>query len=221
MMNIKFTEYKKKYLASCGKLVRESWDFESEYSDLKDPSIIYQHYILDCVNYSRHKELVIDENDNVLGILFAGLEKETFLNRLKNNLFDKYLSAKWQYHLLKGDLGDKKIAQKIANADITDQIVEAQYSKIYDGEINLFILSSTLRGKGIGFKLMNRCVDFYKNYNLNKIWLWTELSCTYSFYEKYGFIKDIDFHSPGLIYKENPKGVGMVYTLNIAQLSAF
>ncbi|AHD04439.1 hypothetical protein ERICIV_03992 [Paenibacillus larvae subsp. larvae] len=49
-MELKFKKYDKKYLESCAALIRSTWEFEKEFIQPKKPELIYQYYVLSCVN---------------------------------------------------------------------------------------------------------------------------------------------------------------------------
>ncbi|WP_189337894.1 GNAT family N-acetyltransferase [Photobacterium sanguinicancri] len=59
--------------------------------------------------------------------------------------------------------------------------------ELFDSEITLFIVSPELKGKGLGRKLMDRYVHFCKANGIATAFLWTDVDCDYSFYQKSGF----------------------------------
>lgn len=211
-MKYYYKKYEKKYLRDCANIVRNMWKFEKTLVNPKKPQILYEYYIRDCENYSEHLELLVDENDHAKGILFGSIEKSRLSLRIKYALKNirNYLGI--YYHILNGDLGERKAAWKTFQVQSKyNQMGEADNRK-FDSEVNLFILSADLRGKGYGKKLMDRYVQFCKKNALSNAFLWTTPECTYTFYEKYGFqlFRTFKVKSPALKDKN-----GMVYYLVI------
>lgn len=56
----------------------------------------------------------------------------------------------------------------------------------YDGEVSMIILDSSLRGKGIGKKLLSEVFELAKKDNINSLYILTDDSCSYYIYESLG-----------------------------------
>lgn len=214
-MKYEFINYEKKYLKSCAELVKDTWDFHSDFKGIKNNLIIYIAYVCDCLNYSKHCQLIIGEDDKVYGLLFGSIENETFVYSLKyffKNLLNFFIVIN---NILLGKLGNRVIAIKNFRCYKTIDEEGEKFSNFFDGEVNLFIVNKELRGKKYGYKLMNNYINFcYKN-GLKSIFLWTELSCTYTFYERYGFKKFATFYNKDLTENHVEKNNGFIYCYDI------
>lgn len=62
----------------------------------------------------------------------------------------------------------------------------------YDGEISMLILDSSLRGKGIGKKMLSEVFELAKNDNMKNLYIYTDDSCSYYIYESLGCNKVFD-----------------------------
>ncbi|WP_281221741.1 GNAT family N-acetyltransferase [Photobacterium sanguinicancri] len=89
---------------------------------------------------------------------------------------------------------------------------------LFDSEINLFIVSPELKGKGLGRKLMDRYVHFCKANGIATAFLWTDVDCDYSFYQKYGFKIHKTFKSAKLLQHGTGHEDGMVFYIVIDQV---
>ena len=56
----------------------------------------------------------------------------------------------------------------------------------YDGEISLFIVSETMRGRGIGKALYMEALEIFRDNGCESIVIFTDIDCGYSFYDNMG-----------------------------------
>lgn len=214
-MKLKFKKYNRRYLRSCAELIKTTWDLEEGFENPKKVDIIYQYFVMSCVNYSEHLDIIVDEKNNVKGLLFGSIEDESYPQMIKYMIRVLKMKLWASVNLILGNFGDRKTALIINNENNSiDKLGEA-YAKKFDGEINLFIVSPELRGKGYGKKLMDNYIEFCKENELHKIFLWTELSCSYSFYENYGFKLYRKFYHESLTEGDKNKPNGMIYYYKI------
>lgn len=213
--NLVIKPYQETHFSGCVDLIMSTWDFHSEFVGIRDTRIVYEYYLHNCLNWNHHLELVIDDRERVIGILFGSKEGINFLEELKFARKDKQINKWKNKKLIAGEFGDKQIAKKLlARFSLNDSLGEED-ACLFDGEVNLFIVTSELQGRGLGKLLMDRYVDFCRFHNLNNVFLWTDMNCNYKFYTKYGFSLHKRFKaylSDGT--KSNIKN-GMIFSLNI------
>ncbi|AHD04440.1 GNAT family N-acetyltransferase [Paenibacillus larvae] len=119
------------------------------------------------------------------------------------------------FYLLRGDFGDRKTALRIRNEHIEVDKLGETTDRPFDSEVNLFIISPELRGMGYGKKLMDRYIEFCKENELHSTFLWTDIGCSYNFYEKYGFKLYKQFFHDCLTESNKKQPNGMIYYLEI------
>lgn len=214
-MNLYFREYEEKYFDSCIELLKTTWDFHRGFKNLPDKDLVYQHYFYTCLNWNEHMEIIVDDYDNVKGILFGSIEAESYVRAKVFKRAEKKLKKWTAHHLRKGDFGEKEAALKSFKEFAKNDELGEMYADEFDSEINLFIVSPELRGMGYGIKLMDRYVEFCRKNKLKTSFLWTDVGCSFSFYNKYGFKLYKKYHSTSLTQgnKSNPNG--MIYYLKI------
>lgn len=210
MKNIKFKQYNRKYFYKCIKLVKETWNFHNEFSGLKDENLVYEYYFRSCLNWNTHLEIIVDEDDEVKGLLFGSIEDDSYINERKYRREEKILEKWLKKNINRGKFGNPLKANQIFNFMKSNDYKGEKYAYLFDSEINLFIVSSEMRGQGLGIELMDHYIEFCKLNKLKKAFLWSDEGCSYTFYEKYGF----KLHSR---FTEHDKEVqsGMIYYIDI------
>lgn len=173
--------YQEKYLQGCITLIATTWNLDECLENPKG-AYIYEYFIRRCAVWSDFLEIIVDENDNVQGILF-GRTCEVWKSRF---LFFK-LSCWLLWHIFNYDLGEIKGALRAYHILQTQDKDAQRYAQNCDGEVNLLIISPILRGLGYGSKLMNRFVEVCKEKERKKLFLWTTTECSFGFYDSYGF----------------------------------
>lgn len=207
----RFIPYDAKYLESCGELVKESWNLHKGLENVENMSSVYELYIRDCVDYSEYTELIVDKDERVMGIMFASIENRN-ISQYMALIARRLKTALWRaIRLFRGDFGKITTAIGAYAAEKENDKIGELNSDNFSSELNLFIVSKLMRGRGYGYELMNRYVEFCCDNHIESAFLWTDLGCTYSFYERYGFELYGTFHSPTLT--DGDKGVenGMIY----------
>ncbi|CAF1145129.1 unnamed protein product [Adineta steineri] len=185
-MKLEFIKYKSIYLKSCAKLIKETWTIDDELINPSQSRHLYYYYIRNCVDNSIYTQLIIDkETENVLGILFGSNQNQTTYKSSIKNFRNFLILFK---HIIFGHLGKRFIALKYMKDTLDlDKCIE-KYCENFDSELNLFVLSKELQGQGYGKQLMNNFIEFCKiQGKIHNIFLWTDISCNYGFYEHYGF----------------------------------
>jgi ribosomal protein S18 acetylase RimI-like enzyme len=186
-MVITYKKFEKRYLNSCMEMIRTTWPFEDELINPKNPEYIYKYYVLNCSNWSEHLELLVDENEQAQGILFGSIEDTSYAKAIKFYLTQWKIQLGMWWHILSGNLGNRKQAIAVYKNMCKHDADGEVFADEYDSEVNLFILSPSLRGQGYGRELMNRYMKFCRNNDLDNVFLWTTTDCNFHFYERYGF----------------------------------
>lgn len=186
-MVLSYKKYEKKYLESCMELIRTTWLFEENFKHPRQPMYVYKYYVENCVNWSEHLELLVDEHDRVMGILFGSIEDNNYWKEFIFYLSQWKIDFLMRLHILIGDLGERRQAMATYKMMCQHDADGESVANDYDSEVNLFILDPSLRGQGYGRKLMDRYIKFCRKNDLDSVFLWTTTDCSFRFYEQYGF----------------------------------
>lgn len=211
MENIRFIKYNKNYFSKCVDLVKQTWDFHSAFVGLKNIDLVYEHYFKSCLNWNAHLEIIVDQRDDVVGLLFGSIENDSYMNTFKHMLQDRK-NKKWlNSKIASGNFGVKRVAKEVFEAMDTSDCKGEKYAHLFDSEINLFIVSPEMRGNGLGIKLMDNYIVFCRENNLKRAYLWTNEGCSFSFYENYGF----QLHSRFSEFANENHQSGMIFYISI------
>ena len=118
------------------------------------------------------------ENGKLLG--FAGYSK---INSKKHRLRKKfYIFVKNRLYKSKKIKNLKALHEYENNYDYMPQDMKSKF----DGEVSMLIIDSSLRGKGIGKKLLSDVFELAKKDNIKNLSIYTDDSCSYYIYEALG-----------------------------------
>ncbi|OAN13168.1 hypothetical protein A3K86_16035 [Photobacterium jeanii] len=216
MNSLFFKRYEPSYFDSCVSLVKATWNLHAGFEAITDDELVYAYYLKMCLNWNDHLDIIVDRQENVKGVLFASKEKTSFIKELFHIREDRKIN-KWKNQKLKqGAFGELKQAQREFARFVQNDKLGEQDAELFDSEINLFIVSPELKGKGLGRMLMDRYMVYCKNNDIESTFLWTDIECDYFFYQKYGFKIHKKFTSEKITVDHVDKADdGMIFYLEI------
>lgn len=83
----------------------------------------------------------------------------------------------------------RRVCRFYKNIDQTDKQLLSQSSGQADGELVFFVLDENARGLGVGGKLWQAMQEYFLQQGCRRIYVFTDNSCNYGFYEHQGFIR--------------------------------
>ncbi len=180
-MRLNYVKYDKKYLKESYTLMLDTWTFDSNLEGLKNREVFYKFLFQSFQTSSNYNEVVLNEKDEVVGYIFANLKKE------KQPVISLSLYFNWFFDILRGKYGKRANAFKFYKQlyKLHDDVMKD--SNLFDSEINLFFVSSKVRGEGVGKKILNNFIETCKKNNINNTSLQTDTDCNYGFYDYCGF----------------------------------
>ncbi|QUH29737.1 GNAT family N-acetyltransferase [Vallitalea guaymasensis] len=189
-MKFKFVKYKSSYTLDAAKMMRKTWHYDKCFEGIKDNIYFYKIFFKYSMIASDYHDLIVDENDKLVGILMA-----RSINKKKLSLNYIGLGINFIFRWLTGEFGKRIQAIKNISIMVKDNEKIMKDVKKYDNEITLFFVDENTRGNGLGKKLMNRYINYCKNQGIRNIILMTDAGCNYGFYEHYGFKRINAIHS--------------------------
>lgn len=165
-----------KYHKQIVNILYNEWDLGKISSKAKGKTCawIYWFEILSEVQ----KIILEKENDNIIGM--CGYTK--FNSK-------KYILRKKFYTLLRKLLIHSFLVKNkdaIYKYDNAYDYLPKEIENKYDGEIKIIIIEKNFRGLNIGNKLLNNAFKLANLDNMNKIYILSDESCNYKFYESLG-----------------------------------
>lgn len=158
------------------KLLESEWDLGEKESGASRHLCAWI-YLMEILEESE-QFVYYRENGKLLG--FAGYSK----NNSKRHLFKKRF-----YTFIKKQLYKSKEIKDInALKEYEDNYyyVPDELKDYFDGEVSMLIIDKSLRGKGIGKKMLSEIFELAKKDNMKNLQILTDESCSYYIYESLG-----------------------------------
>jgi ribosomal protein S18 acetylase RimI-like enzyme len=207
---LQFREYQPGDLDGCTRLAWEAWAADSvEPAEGVEPRVM-EGYVRSFLARSNWK-VVISNSEGVIGLLFGRIGGSkakggggSSANAL--GMIPQFLFGVNGYHvspmvLVHFFLTEFKVLVNVPRSD---------------AEINLIIVDSRHRGKGLGKKLMDRFMAAAREAGCRLATLYTDDQVSnWKFYEIYGFRKVGTFHDSLTSYFAEAKATGIVYALDL------
>ena len=158
------------------KLLENEWDLGEKESGASRHLCAWI-YLMEILEESE-QFVYYRENGKLLG--FAGYSK---------NNSKKHLLKKRFYTFIKKQLYKSKEIKDInALKEYEDNYyyVPDELKDYFDGEVSMLIIDKSLRGKGIGKKMLSDIFELAKKDNMKNLQILTDESCSYYIYESLG-----------------------------------
>ncbi|NIZ18926.1 GNAT family N-acetyltransferase [Entomospira culicis] len=195
--------------------LKETWALHAYFPDAKRPMLVYELFFDMALLASCWVDVAVVDGQPV-GLL-AGVLKhhQPVACRLYNFLASIAFYTKFAFILLTHQLGKPRFVLHQLREVYSLEAMCKLHKDPHDAQIELFYLHPKARGHGAGRALMKNFVAYAKTHRARSIALWTDISCSYTFYDNYGFSRDASFFSPILAEPEKGQDNGFVYTLKI------
>lgn len=164
-------------------IIRDTWGY-NRLSNNPDVSLLMgKIYLYSCL-VGQNFNLVADLDGSPVGIImgYSYEKSEENVSEYENRLM-QYYGEMMTYP------EGKYILELFAGFEKLDKGMLAEIEKHYDGEIVFFVTDSAVRGKHIGTTLYHSLLDEFKKYNCKNIFVYTDASCNFGFYEHQGFVR--------------------------------
>lgn len=211
MKEVQFRNFHKKDIENLAKLAVDAWPIVSSLVPVQDiPKLMKAYVQINRIGSTWLEVAMID--DKIVGFLFGRLNKDyTALDRIKSIIPSLWI-------LLKIRLGKYgKLAEPMTflkQLMATEQKVQFHTPQA-DGEVMLFVVDSSHRGKGIGRALLNRFLKRARFLNSRLISVYTDPLSNWRFYEKYGFERYGTFIDDLNTYIKKTETEGFIYIIAV------
>ncbi len=163
------------------RIVTSTWDFDKGITDpfaASRPGLIY---LYSCLKNGSFIE-VAEHDGQPVGIVIGRTAKVPM-----HPGFSTRLAAYKLHSHLDSELREfaRKWTPYFEAYDELDEETGAA-SGAFDAEIVLFIVSDSMRGKGVGKRLFNDALDFFRESGAESFFLHTDTDCNFEFYERFG-----------------------------------
>lgn len=171
-------ELRKTDFSALEDVVRKTWNYD-RFATPKAAKKLAKVYLASCLTNQTYAQIA-EVNGKPVGIILGkNIEKHHCPLRYRW----RQITALCQ--LLASKEG-RDILGVFKNIDHIDRELLSQCEKDYKGEVALFALAPEYRGLGIGKKLFLRLMDYMRDEQIEDVYLYTDTSCNFGFYEHQG-----------------------------------
>jgi ribosomal protein S18 acetylase RimI-like enzyme len=201
-MDIHYRPYAQGDLDRCAALAAEAWPVAAEVCE--DIHSLMHAYVKSCLLMSDYTE-VCCVGGQVVGLFFGlterklpGLKERIELNRV----FWRVMTGRYG--------GCHRRFRFMVGFALTLIKVELLCLP-FDSEVELFVVDAEHQGRGLGRSLLDHFVEHLRRKGKRTVYLYTNMFCNWTFYEKYGFIKHREFYDNHLTLMRGKKTHGYIY----------
>lgn len=199
-------------IPACAALAAEAWPhfFPLLAHDDRAQMGIQDLYVRSAFFSSTWHQGIYDKGE-LMGFLFGRLEKDfTWQSRFR--VFWESLRSAYRYMVF--------LRPHIRTPFLTEHRILAQriqeHTRDFDGEVLLFIVSKACRGMGIGKKLMENFLQHALERGASGIYLYTDHSSNWKFYERFGFQLQAMIYDDLLSHLEKRKVESFLYSMDLS-----
>ena len=211
-LDISFRRYAHEDLRACSSLAEEAWPAGEHLASDDQEAIGMEGYIESSLLWSNWTDLACD-SQGVVGFLFGKIDKlRGGASLAKPSLREARLMAGL---LLGGKWRGSMMVAMFWNVFLTELKLMVNVPRS-DAAIELLIVSSKYRGRGIGRMLVDRFVQAARSASSSLVTVYTDDQMSnWSFYENYGFRRVGSFHDNVTSYFAGKDSNALIYVLDL------
>ncbi|HWT26644.1 MAG TPA: GNAT family N-acetyltransferase, partial [Mobilitalea sp.] len=166
-----------------GEILNQAFGLFRYVSDSQTLECFKMQYVYSCLSEAIYT-CVSEQDGKIIGVIMGHAKTDYHIlrhlpyvaNMARYSLKMKYLSRK-----SKAGIKDYKNLHKIYHN------FSQKHKGEFDGVLTLFAVDESCRGFGVGKNLLAGLLDYLHEQNVKRIYLYTDTTCSYGFYEHMGF----------------------------------
>lgn len=162
-------------------IIKETWEYE-KFADKKTAGKLARAYLFSCLANQTYS-LAAEKDGEAVGIILG--KKEDHYRCPVSYKIRQFISV---CSLAVTDRG-RHLMKFYGDIDTIYEKLYSRCNKRYGGEVALFAVKKECRGLGIGKQLFERMEAYMRTEKINDIYLYTDTSCNYGFYEHQGMLR--------------------------------
>lgn len=165
------------------RIIKESWDINNLVESQETLYATLGMYLNQVLYKSTFGKVAVS-NGEVVGLIFGSLNKEEPTYRM---LIED--SAEQIITLMNASETDRKNISEffVKTFQTYEELIENRIQD-YEGCLEFFVVSEKARGLKIGKKLWHELKSYFESHNAQAIYVYTDTSCNYGFYDYNGFM---------------------------------
>lgn len=161
-------------------IIRQTWHYDDICKSSVTARRLARLYLRGCLMGATYS-CVAEMDGQILGLILARSDHDKMKGKLRAGLSE----AGAVIALLSGREGRKVCKMFGGFSKIDDELLKSTGDN-FDGEVCLFAVTEAARGLGIGKMLFGAMKAYMYSQHVKNIYLFTDTTCTYQFYEKRG-----------------------------------
>lgn len=185
MEQIVYRNLKKQDYNEVADLLSHAFGLHRYVSDKQLLQIFKKQYLYSCLSEATFSR-VAEQNGKVVGVIMGNAKSDY---RILPHIG---YALKFLLYSFKLKIYGRKISDSISGYRELHRIYRKftqRHKGEFDGVLTLFAVNSECRGKGIGKKLLFDVEAYWKEHQTKSIYLYTDTTCNYGFYEHQGFVR--------------------------------
>lgn len=196
-------EFQKKDTCEIENIIVEAWHYNDLCSS-KTARKLAKVFLSSCLANQTYTQVAV-ENNIPIGIIM-GKNISTHRCSIKYR-WKQILSIIRLYLSSEG----RKVSKIFANVSEIDKQLFEETEKTYQGELAFFAVSESARGKGVGKELFKAMLQYMKEQKIDNIYLFTDTSCNYGFYEHQGMIRCGEIQQKFMVHNQKADMTFFIY----------
>lgn len=174
-------EFQKQDVPALANIIRRTWGYD-KFCKPRTAQKLARLYLYSCLANQTYTQVAVIDN-TAAGIIMGKDIKNhhcPFRYRIK-----QFTSAASLLFTKEG----REVCRFFKGVNGIDEALLKESNVNYQGEVAFFAMDSRFRGKGIGKSLFHALLSYMRSENLHDIYLYTDTSCNYGFYEHQGMTR--------------------------------
>lgn len=186
MKNIVYKNIEKKHYSDMKNLICEAFSFDKLIKDKENLEEFLNMYLQTCIIESSFCKVACNNEENVIGFIMGKSKNDkSKIGNYKNNI----IFVKSILKLIFTNKENRKVFKEMSKINTVYKNLIKDRNHFFDGSVNLFVVGSKARGHGVGKKLFKLLSNYLVSNNAKSIYVYTDTSCNYGFYDSQGFKK--------------------------------
>ena len=195
---------------ACSRLAWNAWASDSTHNDEQASPKVMEGYVRTFLARSNWTEVAYDSH-GVIGVLFGRIGR-----RVENEWSESITAVIHMIPQFLFGIEGHHVSPVVLWHFFTTEFKVLVNVPRSDAEVNLIIVDSEFRGRGLGKTLMDRFISTAKKAGSKLVTLYTDdQASNWRFYEVIGFRKVATFHDGLTTYFVEKDANGIVYVLDI------
>ena len=185
MEQVRYRDLKKEDYPAVAGILSQAFGLHRYVSQPRLLQAFRQQYVYSCLAEATFAR-VAEENGRIIGVIMGNARSDYRILSQLPFLFRSgwyAVKMKWIGRKERTGIGDYQRLHRIYGA------FSQRHRGEFDGVLTLFAVNRESRGKGVGKTLLSDLRAYWEEHKTRNVYLYTDTTCNYGFYEHQGFVR--------------------------------